>query len=156
MTSWLGTGKSLSFFYSVLFAQFCVISFVAASGAIVRICFAARSNFSVGLYNMIILIQRRTLQIPCLDLRFTQFGGRTDAKKKTKCSKAAESFVVYKLYMFTCEGLIFSRLQLEIYIQLKIIQLQMENLTRWWNILIYGKVAKLPGYQSKIIVITEN
>ena len=77
-------------------------------------------------------------------------------RNKTKCSKAAESFVVYKLYMFTCEGLIFSRLQLEIYIQLKIIQIQMENLTRWWNILIYGKVARFPGYQSKIIVLTEN
>jgi hypothetical protein len=48
---------------------------------------------------------------------------------KRKYSKAAESFVVYKYYMFTGEGLIFSRLHLEIYIQLKIIQIQMENLT---------------------------
>jgi hypothetical protein len=46
------------------------------------------------------------------------------------------------------EGFIFSRLQVEICIQLKIIQIHMENLTRWWNILIYGKVAKFPGYQS--------
>jgi hypothetical protein len=50
MTSWLGPEKSLTYFYSVFFPQFCVISVLAASGTEVRIRFAARSNFPLGLH----------------------------------------------------------------------------------------------------------
>jgi hypothetical protein len=50
MTSRLGTEKSLTYFYSVFIPQFCVISVLAASGAVVCIRFAARSNFPLGLH----------------------------------------------------------------------------------------------------------
>ncbi len=86
MTSGLGTGKSLTFFTVCSFLSLVLSQFGWLTDTVVRIRFAAKTIF-LWVCFMFLLIQMRTLQIPCLDLRFTLFGGRTDAKKQNKMFK---------------------------------------------------------------------